>query len=107
MAQLHITKDMTLDRKEWRLHIRLEEEKPNNEIVDGEKRDEFIQDEKKNMRGEEGSCMYGRSKNVDGTISESEVTGMVASKFGGPPHSKRTCFRILPSILHQDQENEL
>ncbi|KAG5590962.1 hypothetical protein H5410_041476 [Solanum commersonii] len=25
-----------------------------------------------------------RSKNVDGTISESEVTEMVASKFGGP-----------------------
>ncbi|KAH0699825.1 hypothetical protein KY284_014040 [Solanum tuberosum] len=25
---------------------------------------------------------YERSKNVDGTISESEVTGMVASKFG-------------------------
>ncbi|KAG5614269.1 hypothetical protein H5410_014093 [Solanum commersonii] len=31
---------------------------------------------------------YGRSKNVDGTISESEVTEMVASKFGGPRIAK-------------------
>ncbi|KAG5577718.1 hypothetical protein H5410_057852 [Solanum commersonii] len=50
---------------------------------------------------------YGRSKNVDGTISESEVIGMIASKFGGSRIAKRTCFRILPIILHQDQENEL
>ncbi|KAK6802617.1 hypothetical protein RDI58_000399 [Solanum bulbocastanum] len=50
---------------------------------------------------------YGRSKNVDGTISKSEVIGMVASKFWWTPHSKRICFRILPIILHQDQENEL
>ncbi|KAH0775925.1 hypothetical protein KY290_007336 [Solanum tuberosum] len=31
---------------------------------------------------------YGRSKNVDGTISESEVTETVASKFGGPRIAK-------------------
>ncbi|KAG5628162.1 hypothetical protein H5410_013380 [Solanum commersonii] len=27
---------------------------------------------------------YGKTKNEDGAISESEVTDMVASKFGGP-----------------------
>ncbi|KAG5573217.1 hypothetical protein H5410_062983 [Solanum commersonii] len=27
---------------------------------------------------------YGRSKNADDVISESEVTGVVARKFGGP-----------------------
>ncbi|KAG5603267.1 hypothetical protein H5410_034637 [Solanum commersonii] len=32
---------------------------------------------------------YGRSKNVDGTISESEVTEMVVSKFGGPRIAKK------------------
>ncbi|KAG5570899.1 hypothetical protein H5410_060665 [Solanum commersonii] len=31
---------------------------------------------------------YGRSKNVDDTICESEVTGTVASKFGGPRIAK-------------------
>ncbi|KAK4734140.1 hypothetical protein R3W88_008401 [Solanum pinnatisectum] len=31
---------------------------------------------------------YGRTKNDDGAISESEVTGIVASKFGGPRIAK-------------------
>jgi len=31
---------------------------------------------------------YGKTKNEDGVISESEVTGMVASKFGGPRIAK-------------------
>ncbi|KAG5598580.1 hypothetical protein H5410_029950 [Solanum commersonii] len=31
---------------------------------------------------------YGRIKNEDGVISESEVTGTVASKFGGPRIAK-------------------
>jgi len=31
---------------------------------------------------------YGKTKNDDGAISESEVTGTVASKFGGPRISK-------------------
>ncbi|KAK4716597.1 hypothetical protein R3W88_014935 [Solanum pinnatisectum] len=35
---------------------------------------------------------YGRSKNVDGTISESEVIGMVASKFSGPRIAKEHAF---------------
>ncbi|KAG5609951.1 hypothetical protein H5410_021232 [Solanum commersonii] len=37
--------------------------------------------------------LYGRSKNVDGTISESEVIEMVASKFGGPRIAKEHAFR--------------
>ncbi|KAG5616213.1 hypothetical protein H5410_016037 [Solanum commersonii] len=32
---------------------------------------------------------YGRTKNDDGAISESEVTGTIASKFGGPPLAKQ------------------
>ncbi|KAH0741389.1 hypothetical protein KY290_034432 [Solanum tuberosum] len=31
---------------------------------------------------------YGRSKNADDTISESEVTGIVASKIDGPSIAK-------------------
>ncbi|KAG5632181.1 hypothetical protein H5410_003898 [Solanum commersonii] len=31
---------------------------------------------------------YGKTKNEDGTINESEVTGTVASKFGGPRIAK-------------------
>ncbi|KAH0740347.1 hypothetical protein KY290_033390 [Solanum tuberosum] len=31
---------------------------------------------------------YGKTKNEDGAISESEVTGTVASKFGGPHIAK-------------------
>ncbi|KAG5617789.1 hypothetical protein H5410_017613 [Solanum commersonii] len=31
---------------------------------------------------------YGKTKNDDGAISESEVTGIVASKFGGPRIAK-------------------
>ncbi|KAK6787479.1 hypothetical protein RDI58_016004 [Solanum bulbocastanum] len=31
---------------------------------------------------------YGKTKNEDGAISESEVIGMVASKFGGPRIAK-------------------
>ncbi|KAG5617329.1 hypothetical protein H5410_017153 [Solanum commersonii] len=38
---------------------------------------------------------YGKTKNEDGAISESEVTGTVASKFGGPriakEHAPDTC----------------
>ncbi|KAG5621108.1 hypothetical protein H5410_006326 [Solanum commersonii] len=31
---------------------------------------------------------YGKTKNEDGAISESEVTGTIASKFGGPRITK-------------------
>ncbi|KAG5573478.1 hypothetical protein H5410_063244 [Solanum commersonii] len=34
---------------------------------------------------------YGKTKNDDGAINESEVIGIVASTFDGPSHNKRTC----------------
>ncbi|KAG5591164.1 hypothetical protein H5410_041678 [Solanum commersonii] len=47
---------------------------------------------------------YGKTKNDDGAISESEVTGIVASKFGGH-HIAKEHARIPAIVLHQDHEN--
>ncbi|KAH0679783.1 hypothetical protein KY284_020868 [Solanum tuberosum] len=69
---------------------------------------EYISNRVFDMRSVHIDAKYHRqrTKNDDGAISESEVTGIVASKFDGPRIAKKM-LRIPAIILHQDNGDQI